>query len=140
MDKIKFLKEAEQNLSNSVSAIDDTDRKIWEFFLNNPPPYKDEMIHGMAESLGLAPDLVEERVYNILGGFINGGASKGKRPQGFSDEALAIGMKIESEHTPNPLIQAKIAFDHAAEYGDRYYDIDSGLPEMEERLKGGTEG
>lgn len=133
MNRMEFLVKAEKDLRNAVDVkTDNADRKIWDFFLGNPLPYNDVSVHDLAGLMGLEPDEVEERIYNTLGGLINGGISKGKRPEGLSEEVLAQGMKVESEHSANPLIQAKIVYDHVTELGNEYY---AELDAMEKRLK-----
>jgi hypothetical protein len=107
-------------------------KAIVEFFTNNPPPYEDMKVHDLAESLGLPPDELEEMIYNLIGSFFSGGKSNGARPAELTDEVLAEGMKVESEHTDNPRMQAKIVYDHVAELGNNYY---AELKKMEQALK-----
>jgi hypothetical protein len=71
---------------------------------------------------------------NILLEFLSGGKSGGKRPEGLDDETLLRAMQIESEHSSNHIIQAKIVFDHVTEHPD-YYDKEYGLGEWEKNLK-----
>jgi hypothetical protein len=53
---------------------------------------------------------------------IAGGKAHGMRPDSFDKTQIAIGAKVEREHTPNPLIAREIAMDHLVEKKD-YYKI-----------------
>lgn len=75
-----------------------------------------------------------EEILKLIEGFLTGGKSGGRRPEGLDDETLKRGMEIESEHSDSPVIQAKIVFDHVAE-NPNYYDEKIGLPAMESGLK-----
>lgn len=48
---------------------------------------------------------------------------------------VAIGMKIEREHTKSKTMQKKIAKDHIKEFGNYYTDKKYGLLHMEKMLK-----
>lgn len=48
------------------------------------------------------------------------GLSAGRRLSSFDRRALAQGMEIEREHTPDPWMRARIAADHLVEHPDYY--------------------
>lgn len=50
----------------------------------------------------------------------------------FSKRVVSKGMKIEMEHTNNPVVARRIATDHLVEMGEKYYDE---LQKMERRLE-----
>lgn len=64
---------------------------------------------------------VEEflRRNKLAGDLIPGGAAEGMSVSDFPKKQMALGQKVESEHTPNPQMQREIAKDHLAE-GDGY--------------------
>lgn len=107
--------------------------KIIEFFEDNPTP-DDDKVHELAESLGIDNHKFESIIYGILGSFIGFGEAK---KEGFTkDDAdpkeLAMGIKIEMEHTNSKLIAERIALDHLAEFGDYY----TRLHKMESEAEG----
>ncbi len=55
-----------------------------------------------------------------LGEFIPGGRAAGRRARDFDPAQLAMGIRIELEHTPDPRIAKEIAMDHLVE-DPRYY-------------------
>ena len=94
---------------------------IMDFLKNNPAP-KDEAIHDLAEELGIEPDDFEAEVYKILGSFLGYGRAKDKKldEKKVDKEQLRMGIKVEMEHTNNPVISKRIALDHLAEIPDYY--------------------
>lgn len=104
-------------------------------------PISDSDVHALAEKLQISPDKMEDQIYNILRSFLSGGMSQGKIEDVDPDE-LAMGIKVESEHTDDPVLQEKIARDHLKEDGKYYtklkeiekqntYEMDkSGAPAM----------
>ena len=82
-------------------------------------PIADSDVHALADKLQISPDKMEEQIYNILRSFLSGGMSQGKIEDVNPDE-LAMGIKIESEHTDDPILQEKIARDHLAEDKNYY--------------------
>jgi hypothetical protein len=67
-----------------------------------------------------------------LSTFMKGGKSKGQEPPDLDPEELAMGIKVEMEHTDDPVIARKIALDHLTEFPGVYY---TALKAMEEVLK-----
>ena len=80
---------------------------------------KDSEVHALAERLQIPPDEMEQHIYAILRSFLSGGLSQGKEVEVDSDE-LAMGIKVEAEHTDEPALQEKIARDHLTE-DQKYY-------------------
>ena len=91
-------------------------------FFKITPFIKDSDVHALAERLQIPPDQIEEHIYNILRSFLAGGKSQGKVEQVDPNE-LAMGIKVESEHTDDPALQEKIARDHLAENPKYYTDL-----------------
>jgi hypothetical protein len=106
-----------------------TEIAIMDFLKNNPAP-KDDLIHDLAEKMGIEPDDFEAEVYKILGSFVGYGRAKDKKldEKKVDKEQLKMGIKVEMEHTNNPTIAKRIALDHLAEISDYY----TRLKKMEE--------
>lgn len=64
---------------------------------------------------------------------IRGGLADKKKPSDFDQKQLTDGVKVEMEHTLNPIIAKEIAMDHLQEFPDgKYYDE---LELMEKKLR-----
>ena len=106
------------NILNEQKSFSKIHRSILEFFKNNPLPSDDE-VHSFAVEKGIDPHKFEEYLYMILGSFL--GAGKSKEFTGSYDQRqLDMGIKVEMEHTTDPLLSEKIAKDHLAEIPDYY--------------------
>lgn len=91
---------------------------IIEWFVANSYP-KDKDVHKFAESLGIKPDLLEEKIYAVLSSFLSEGRSKNFKGT-YNAKEIKMGIKIEIEHTTDTLISEKISKDHLAEIPDYY--------------------
>ena len=84
--------------------------------------------------LGFEPKNVGDDINQIskekteMGDMIHGGLADEKKPSDFSKEQLAKGIKVEMEHTDDPLIAIEIAMDHLTE-DPEYYGIGEEDPE-----------
>jgi hypothetical protein len=105
---------------------------IFEFLKSNPYP-TDKEYHAQAEKLGLKPDEFETAAYALLSDFIAHGRAneKGITEADVDPKELEMGIKVEMEHTNNPIIAKRIALDHLAEIPN-YYTL---LAEMEKKGK-----
>ena len=86
-------------------------------------PIKDYAdIHGLAEELDIEAEKLEEKIYGLLQSFLSKGRfmEKGNIDK-IDKKQLTMGIKVEMEHTDNPLIARRIALDHLTEISD-YYD------------------
>lgn len=63
---------------------------------------------------------VPRKWWRALRGLIPGGKAAGMRVSDFDPEQLAIGARVELEHTRNPFIAREIAMDHLVEDRDYY--------------------
>ncbi len=59
------------------------------------------------------------------GELIPGGKGEGKSPTEFSPEQILMGMKVEMEHTEDPMISLEITLDHLAEDPEYYTEKDT---------------
>jgi hypothetical protein len=111
---------------------------VVEFLSGNPTP-SDPEVHEFAEGIGEDTEAVEAAFYALAGKFVEVLMAGRANEKGFSVEdadpdELAMGIKVEMEHTGNKDLAQRIALDHLAE-ADKYY---SALKEMEAGL--GIEG
>jgi len=100
------------------------------FAKNENPP--DAKIHKMAEKLGIEPDKMEEAIYKILSSFLSQGKSKDYTGE-YDPKELAMGIKVEMEHTNDRDIAERIAKDHLSEFGGKYYYTE--LKKLEKQLE-----
>lgn len=100
---------------------EDMQKKLMDFFKENPSP-PDADIHAFSDKEKINTHKFEAYIYDILGSILGAGRAKEK---GFEEkdadpEQLKMGIKVEMEHTTNPLIAKRIALDHLAEIKDYY--------------------
>jgi hypothetical protein len=107
-----------------------TEEAVLKFIKHNPRP-SDEAFHEWAESKGYNTSGAERVAYGIISDLLHKGKSKGKMPSGIPEQRIAEGVKVEHEHTPNPIIARKITMDHHEETGEDYYP---GLKFLEKAL------
>lgn len=122
MQNIEKLDKIEKNLKSLIVRKQEKSNKLEQivnFFKTNKPPIPDSKYHKFAESIGLEPDKAESMAYNILSGFLSGGKSEGKEFD-YDKNEMAMGMKVELEHSKEPLLAHKIALDHLKE-DPKYY-------------------
>ena len=96
--------------------------RVIEFFRENPNPTDNE-IHEFAGNLGINKHKFEEVIYKLLGDILGYGRSIGFEGE-YDSHQLAMGIKVEMEHTNNKIISEKIAKDHLAEISDYYTRLD----------------
>ena len=115
---IKVLKEKNRNdLIKKIKAVgsDELQSKLLKFFKSNPYP-KDDKVHAFAKQLGIEPDDLETAIYRLLTDFVKGVGRHINIPDSkFDPKQLAMGIKVEHEHTDNPAIAKEISKDHLSE-------------------------
>jgi len=123
----------EEETTKETSPKDEKEikTKLFDFFSKNPSP-PDEKVHDFAESLGMKPDELESHIYKILGSFLGAGKSKDFKGE-YDQKELEMGIKVEMEHTSDPMLAERISKDHLVEIpgtgnNDGYY---SRLKKME---------
>jgi hypothetical protein len=117
MTKLKnFLNEEKKENGNDKILM-----TIMDFFADNPSP-PDDKVHALGEKLGLDPDKFEEKIYQILGSILGTGKAKDSKflEKDADPKELAMGIKVEHEHTNNKTVAKRIALDHLAEIPDYY--------------------
>lgn len=112
------------------------DEEVMAFLKATPAP-TDDQLHQWAEARGYQVPAVEAKVYALAGKFVAGfleqgrAQEKGVEASDTPKSELAMGKKVETEHTNKPEIAERIATDHLAE-SDQYY---TALKQMEDNLK-----
>ena len=136
---VDLLKEQYMFISNVPKRIveqeedsgdKDIREKIRDFFKSNPNP-QDSKVHKFAEDNGIDPDDMETHIYAMLTDYLKIGKHQDVPDSEFDPKELAMGQKIEMEHTDNPKIAIEIARDHLSEIKDYY----TRLKKMEEEGK-----
>jgi hypothetical protein len=108
-------------LENYLQELNDNksiQEKIIEFLKKNIKPTDDE-VHSFAEDEGINKHKFEEIIYELLGSFLGEGKSKDFKGK-YDPEQIKMGIKVEMEHTTNPLLSLKIVKDHLSEFNDYY--------------------
>ena len=109
------------------SSKKDIQEKVIEFFLGKKT-IPDKEVHAFAEKLGIEPDKLEGMIYDILAQIIN---FPDKNSSEVDPKELAMGVKVEQEHTTFPSIARQIALAHLGEIPDYY----TRLKKMEDDAK-----
>jgi hypothetical protein len=116
----------------------DLQDRLAEFLTQHPNPSKEELKTWIKANNWKADYVIEElsRLAAQQVSFLyNGEWVKSKKRMGEVDpKQLKLGIKIEMEHTSNPMVAKRIALDHLAEIKDYY----TRLVKMEEEAKGKT--
>ena len=133
-------KHAAQQVASSLSMLlkmsDVSKKEVEHFFQENPNP-EDEQVHAWAEKKKENKHEVEDKAYELAtetakkdgkGDKIEGGKADGKSPSDFDATQMAMGKKVEREHTNDPALAAEISTDHLEEIPDYY----SRLKKMED--------
>lgn len=111
--RIEVPVENPDELEKSDKSIKD---KIIKYLIENPNP-PDKKVHAFAEKSGIEPDKLEAIIYSILSEIIH-------KPDIKESEAdpkeLAMGIKVEMEHTSIPSLAKQIALTHLSELPDYY--------------------
>jgi len=98
--------------------------EVVKFMQTHKAPVNDEEFHALAGKLGVEPDKLESIAYGLLTSFFNSGNAKKKKLniKDIDEAELRKGIKVEMEHTNEPIIAARVALDHLAET-PKYYSI-----------------
>lgn len=108
-----YLEEAKQDLTKSAFNI----------LSSKKGKFNDEKdVHDPAEEIGVDPHKLENAIYNLSSSFFNAGRfnKSGKKESDFDPKQIAMGIKVEMEHTTNKDIAKRVALDHLAEISDYY--------------------
>lgn len=120
-----FKKQAKTDITQDYndSGIDKDERitNNSDKWGENPMPYDKEFKESIGDEQGV-DDNVEQIVNNKeeTGDLLAGGLADNESPKSFDPEQLAIGLKVEMEHTDNPMIAIEIVMDHMIENSDYY--------------------
>jgi hypothetical protein len=103
---------------NEQAGKNELQNTIIKWFTKNPKP-KDDEVHAFADKMGIDKHQFEQHVYAILGDILSEGRSKGFTGS-YDPKEMAIGKKVEMEHTTIVAIAEKISHDHLVEIPDYY--------------------
>lgn len=133
-------KHAAQQVASSLSMLlkmsDVSKKEVEHFFQENPNP-EDEQVHAWADKKKENKHEVEDKAYELAtetakkdskGDKLEGGKADGKSPGDFDATQMAMGKKVEREHTNDPALAEEISSDHLSELPDYY----SRLKKMED--------
>ena len=145
----KLEKALELRKAKSKKAGAPSREQVIDFFRKNPNP-SDSALHKWAEDNGFEPHEVEEVVYSLTTRYVKKSAitascgdeleyklkKQGKYVEGKTKlnpdpKEVAIGMKVETEHTNDKATAKQITLDHLVE-DSKYY---THLKEMEKKYK-----
>jgi len=118
--KVKIESKEQILMENEPKGVGDLHAEIIKFVIANPKPSHAEVL-AYSKKLGIELIEFDRHVYMLLSSILTEGNSKGKDIKHDPDpEQLTMGIKVEMEHTSEPLISQKIALDHLAEIPDYY--------------------
>ena len=119
------LPEPEPKASMDTDPAPDVRRNWWD--IPEPYPYTSPIWEG---------DKIEklEKDKEEAGDVIAGGKADGESPEKFDQEQIKMGLKVEMEHTDDPMVAIEITMDHLTEFPDYYTRLDK----MEKQAKGDT--
>jgi len=111
-------------LAKELVSADVSEQDVAKFLFENPNP-SDKAVHDWAEGQGLNVHKVEEHIYRLATKFahiLNGGlaAKKGFKKEDADPKELAMGVKVEMEHTSDKDVAEVIALSHLAELKNYY--------------------
>lgn len=92
--------------------------KIVTWFREHKTP-TEEQVSGLATDLEVSVEELEDEVYKLMADYASIGLHPGTEDQ-VDPKELEMGIKVEQEHTHDPLIAKQIALDHLAEVKDYY--------------------
>ena len=137
---IKLLEEEENK--QEKFAFSEIQKSAIQCLLINPNP-TDNTVHDYAEKKSISVDEMEQAIYSLATLFVefmfkDGFSNEKKLDLNSVDkDELAMGIKIEHEHTKNWLVSMKIAMDHLSEHvkSDYYTRLLKMEKQMNEELK-----
>ena len=128
----------------SLGKMSDMEKAIVEFFKNNPNPSDEGKggVHEWAKRNKYDKHKVEEAIYKLFSVFVkfvvNGRANeKDVREEDVDPKELAIGIKVEMEHTTDKETAKRISLDHLAEVPNKNVKSDyyTRLKQMEKDME-----
>lgn len=118
--KVQSSKRTSAQDETKQSSLADLQSAIIKFIKDNPNA-KDAEVHNLAKQLGVEPNILEDATYKLLGDLIKGvGKHIDISDKEYDPKQLAMGIKIEHEHTDNDALAKEIAKDHLSEISDYY--------------------
>ena len=130
-----YIKEEGGDVDAILKGADKDTAALIKLFSSDKKIKDHTDFHALATELGYeeAGDLEEKSYALIQSFFAQGNYMKDGKGKTFDPKEVAMGLKVELEHTNNPVIAHRITLDHLTEF-DGYY---TALKEMEDKLKNG---
>ncbi|MDO8640239.1 MAG: DUF5661 family protein [Nitrosarchaeum sp.] len=110
---------------------------VMKYFIDPQSTAEDNDFHAYAAKIGVDKHQLEDAEHSIMKSFIGKGRYneiKDKNPEIDPDE-LAMGIKVEMEHTSDPEIAKRIALDHLVEVYPKVSHYYTYLKKMEKQLE-----
>jgi hypothetical protein len=109
------------HLSNYIEAKDKAtvQQAIIDVILKNPHPELSSL-KELADKTDTSVDNLTLEMMMLLRDFFGAGLSVQNKNAVIDPNQLTAGIKVEMEHTTNPLIAKKISHDHLTETSDYY--------------------
>ena len=137
------MPDLQEYLNKIANGGDDEDKGkkpdrnvLLKFFADNPAP-ADKKFHKFCEERGWNVHLAEAEAYKMASKFarfwLGGRSNEAGATTRYDPKAIAAGISIEMEHTPDKAVAEKISKDHLAEH-PLYYSEKLGLKPMEKKL------
>jgi hypothetical protein len=95
------------------------DKAKIQAYVRAHPGLKDSRFHDYAQGLGVKVPRAEETVY-AQARALAGGRAEAKGAKKPSPRQMAMGQRVEAEHSRDPRVRREIAADHLAEIPDYY--------------------
>ena len=131
---LSSLRRAITEYLNVIKGINATEEDVQNYFENMLTKFssvnENEILPEPAiepdfDSIGMVQgDDIEQLMQDKeeQGEMIQGGLADGKSPSEFDQEQIKLGLKVEMEHTDDPLVALEIALDHLTE-DPEYYTV-----------------
>jgi len=97
----------------------DFEKEVIEFLKKNQSPSEQD-VHEFAARIGVPTPAVRRVLYRLASSFLSVGKHRHVPDSEYDAHQLAMGQKVELEHTDDPAVAKEIAKDHLAECPDYY--------------------
>lgn len=113
------VKDVEKGKFGGVVDVDNVTLEIIKLF-QQKEKLVDADIHELSDKLKINTHKFETIIYGLLQSFFAHGRAMDKGEFDVDPKELAMGMKVEKEHTTSDIMAYRIAMDHLAELPDYY--------------------
>ena len=115
---------ADEVLKEQMGITSEMDDAVLDFLVSHPFP-DDADVHAFAEGHGYDTEQVEAVAYRLatyFAQFMKDGKANEKnfKREDADPKELQMGIEVEHEHSPNPLVAERISLDHLSEIKSYY--------------------